>query len=359
MTMHRAPLAALLGMALSLCACVNTADSIQRPVPGDHADGGTTTPPPTNTCVSDPDRPGSVVCNWECTTQANGTLSCRKSEYDTPGGGPGVWTCTDKGEFTECTSSSPDAPSSAPGWTCQRNDQGKIVCISNSPDEPGPGDVPGGGGGGGGGAGDDRTWDCVYDDTGAVTCVSRPNLDGGTVPPGSDAGTYTPPHQDGGTVPDNHESNCADGIDNDGDGLVDCHDPDCPACPPATCPPGQECCDGIDNNGDGRIDEGDVCRDIPNGSCPPGAYQACDCYCGVHRRCQADGTWGPCKVDGDGSCAIAAVTTQSQCPWPLYCDYGQCTFGLILGQCQSHSDCPVGQICDLGQCVVDPYFPCP
>lgn len=182
------------------------------------------------------------------------------------------------------------------------------------------------------------------------------------------------------------ESNCADGVDNDSDGLVDCKDPDCPGCKEdcgdgvdndgdgmvdcqdadcasatncqQNCGPNGECCNGLDDNGDGRIDEGDVCRNVGE-PCPPGAYQSCDCYCGVHRKCKPDGTWGPCFVDGNGSCAIAAVTSQSQCGGG-YCDYGECVyFPLGSSQCVHHSDCPKPMVCDLGQCLFDPYNPCP
>ncbi|OQB11855.1 MAG: Protein metal binding site [Deltaproteobacteria bacterium ADurb.Bin207] len=174
------------------------------------------------------------------------------------------------------------------------------------------------------------------------------------------------------------ENNCADGVDNDGDGLVDCLDPDCPPCQencsdgidndgdglidsldpdcPGFCPPGEECCDGIDNNGDGRIDEGNVC-DGYGEPCPPGAYQSCDCYCGVHRKCQADGTWGPCLVDG--SCNVAQITSHSQCGANGMCDFGECAGHWYGGQCYHHSDCPAGQVCDLGYCIQDHYYPCP
>lgn len=149
-------------------------------------------------------------------------------------------------------------------------------------------------------------------------------------------------------------------MDNDGDGKVDCKDEDCPACTPGTCPPGQECCDGIDNNGDGRIDEGNVCGDWGSEPCPPGAYQACDCYCGVHRKCLPDGTWGPCKVDGNNTCAVAQITSHSQCPPFFVCDYGECVINIPLNnQCKKHSDCPQGKVCDLGKCINDIYHPCP
>ncbi len=185
-------------------------------------------------------------------------------------------------------------------------------------------------------------------------------------------------------APNCKETNCADGVDNDGDGLVDCQDPDCDSCkeecangtdddgdglidckdPDCSgtavcqqCGPNGECCNGIDDNGDGRIDEGDVCHDL-NGPCPTGAIQACDCYCGVHRKCKADHTWGPCIVDGDGSCAPAQVNSHSQCPSGV-CDYGQCVWYGDGGQCHHHSDCPMPLVCDLGECVADGYTPCP
>jgi hypothetical protein len=175
------------------------------------------------------------------------------------------------------------------------------------------------------------------------------------------------------------EDNCGDGVDNDADGAVDCSDTDC-TCTEVCgngidddrdgltdwsdsdcgCAPGAECCDGIDNDGDGGIDEGNVCEAVGE-PCPPGAFQACDCYCGVHRRCRADGTWGPCLVDS--SCSPAGVTSQDVCfAMGLYCDFGMCTGGWGLGgMCVRHTDCPGDQICDLGYCIVDPYAPwmCP
>jgi hypothetical protein len=171
------------------------------------------------------------------------------------------------------------------------------------------------------------------------------------------------------------EDNCGDGVDNDADGAVDCSDTDCTcvevcgngldddrdgavdwADSDCGCPPGTECCDGFDNDGDGGIDEGNVCEGVGE-PCPPGAYQACDCYCGVHRRCRADGTWGPCLVDS--TCTVAGVTSQAVCAaMGLYCDFGMCTGGWGLGgMCWTHTDCPDGQICDLGYCVPDPYMP--
>lgn len=174
------------------------------------------------------------------------------------------------------------------------------------------------------------------------------------------------------------EGNCADGVDGDGDGLVDCRDPECPPCVedcadgidndydnladqldpdcPSNCPVGQECCDGEDNNGDGRVDEGNVCDGVGE-PCPPGAYQSCDCYCGVHRKCGLDGTWGPCLVDH--SCQVAPITSHSQCGPNGMCDFGYCAGSYSGGQCYHHSDCPTGQVCDLGMCIQDHYYPCP
>ena len=158
------------------------------------------------------------------------------------------------------------------------------------------------------------------------------------------------------------EALCNDKVDNDCDGKVDCADPDCKQATECFCVPtfpgcGKETCDGKDNDGDGVVDDGDVCRDHP-GPCPPGAFRACDCYCGVHQKCQADGTWGPCKVDG--SCAVTTIT-QNTCGvgGGQYCDFGYCTSGNLSSQCVHHSDCPAGQVCDLGSCITDNYVPCP
>jgi hypothetical protein len=180
------------------------------------------------------------------------------------------------------------------------------------------------------------------------------------------------------------EGNCADGKDNDADGLVDCQDPDCPCkelcnngvdddqdgkidcadtdcalatnCNQNNCGANGECCNGLDDNGDGTVDEGNVCDNVGE-PCPPGAYKACDCYCGVHRKCQADGTWGPCKVDG--SCQLASITSQSQCGGG-YCDFGHCqNSSPWSNECVHHSDCPSPLICDMGMCVNDNYQPCP
>jgi hypothetical protein len=191
-------------------------------------------------------------------------------------------------------------------------------------------------------------WDCTVDNAADKTiCTAK------SAPPAPTPG--------GGA-----ESNCADGLDDDGDGKIDCKDEDCPPCatptkPPGLVGPGGEVCDGKDNNGDGRIDEGNVCAGVGE-PCPPNAYQICDCYCGVHRKCLPDGTWGPCIVVGiDGGpemCAPAPITSHSQCPWGTICDFGRCApaFG-IGGQCQAHTDCPVGQVCDMGECIADDYDP--
>jgi hypothetical protein len=158
------------------------------------------------------------------------------------------------------------------------------------------------------------------------------------------------------------EAVCNDGVDNDCDGKIDCNDPDCKQATACFCVPnfagcGPEKCDGLDNDGDGVIDDGNVCRDH-TGPCPPGAFRACDCYCGVHQKCQPDGTWGPCKVDG--SCQVTTVTNNScGVGGGSYCDFGYCTSGSLGSQCVHHNDCPPGQVCDLGSCITDNYIPCP
>ena len=169
-----------------------------------------------------------------------------------------------------------------------------------------------------------------------------------------------------------HEGNCADGIDNDSDGFADCQDPDCGPCqelchdgkdndydglvdaadPDCSCAPDGECCDGVDNDGDGWIDEGQVCRDVGE-PCPPGAYQECDCYCGVSRRCQPDGTWGPCFLDGHCS-QPAGVSSHDQCGPGYVCDTGQC-WPQQGGSCYHPGDCPLGQVCDEEVCVPDHF----
>jgi hypothetical protein len=229
--------------------------------------------------------------------------------------------------------------------------------ICTSPTVPNPSNKPEG----------TSVWKCAVDNAkNQIVCERQePKPDAGVPKPDQ---KLPPPQVDKGVTPKpdtkpppppppTKETNCTDGIDNDKDGLVDCKDPDCPACKPPP-PVNGEICDGKDNNGDGRIDEGNVCAGVGE-PCPPGAYQACDCYCGVHRRCKADGTWGPCKVDGNGTCAIAQITSQSQCGFGTYCDYGKCVFGFALGICKHHTDCPAGQVCDLGFCKKDNYFPCP
>lgn len=270
-------------------------------------------------CTGDVEK-GNSVCKcanlWDCSENPK---KCEQPVSVPPGGGD--WVCT----WTEMVYTCEGKPPQTPGggaWVCQYDVAGgKWICTTKPPN---PTNVPEGAG----------IWQCTVDkETQKIVCERdkpKPKT----------------------------ETNCADGIDNDGDGLVDCIDPDCPPCKPV-CPPGKECCDGIDNNGDGKIDEGNVCGTVGTGPCPPGAYQSCDCYCGVHRRCQTDGTWGPCKVDG--SCKLATITSHSQCTSSQYCDYGQCvsSYGSSGGQCKHHNDCPVGLVCDLGQCITDSYTPCP
>jgi len=302
-------------------------------------------------CTGDPDNNPTCKCMtlWDCTKDE------QKCQQDTPvPDGGGSWTCVWTEQTYACKGTTADgSPPGGSGWTC--NKQGSSwVCTKAAP--PNPSNKPGG----------TSVWTCNVDDAaGKIVCERKgapptPTADAG-VPPTPDTGVPTPDSMAPDTTPPlpKTELNCADGIDNDGDGKVDCKDEDCPACPPPPCPPGTECCDGKDNDGDGRIDEGNVCAGVGE-PCPPGAFQSCDCYCGVHRKCLPDGTWGPCKVDGNNTCAVAQVNKQSQCPWGSYCDYGKCVPGFILfGQCKSHNDCPTGKVCDLGKCINDIYFPCP
>jgi hypothetical protein len=190
----------------------------------------------------------------------------------------------------------------------------------------------------------------------------------------------------------------------DATGNVDCNQPLCKSNP--SCPGSEICNDGIDNNGNGLVDCADtgcastdgcgsgteICTDTTNKDyeckageagepCPPGAIQSCDCYCGVHRKCQANGTWGPCTVDdfpvngGHQMCVPAQITSQSQCAAPKICDFGKCLdpnkdyidpktgqpLPVTIGtECVHHADCPRPLICDLGYCKPDNYHPnCP
>jgi hypothetical protein len=283
-------------------------------------------------CVGDPDNNPTCKCStlWECPNPKK----CFQDKPVPPGGG--TWSCSWSESGYTCEGNPPKAPAGGAGWSCSFNGaKNAWVCTKST--TPNPTNKPGG----------TAYWKCKVE--GAKLTCERPDTPNPTPPP-------PPP------PPGKKENNCGDGIDNDGDGKVDCKDEDCPNCkptPPPSCPPGVECCDGKDNDGDGKIDEGNVCDGVAE-PCPPGAYQSCDCYCGVHRKCQTNGTWGPCKVDGNGSCAVAKVTSQSQCPQGSYCDYGKCVFGWMIGsQCKKHSDCPTGKVCDLGDCIKDPYKPCP
>jgi hypothetical protein len=298
-------------------------------------------------CVADPDK-GDQTCTcgglWDCSQNPK---KCEQSNQVPPGGG--TWTCVWTAQAYTCTGNPSSPPPGGNGWSCKLAG-GQWVCTKSPPN---PSNKPEG----------TSVWKCtVNNELGKTQCerITPPDA-APPPPPKADAGVPKPdvalPKPDTKPPPPKTETNCADGIDNDGDGLVDCKDSDCPACTPTPCPAGKECCDGIDNDGDGQIDEGNVCAPIGNGPCPPGAYQACDCYCGVHRRCKADGTWGPCKVDG--SCQLAKITSQSQCGFAQYCDFGNCVFGFVAGQCKHHTDCPSPLICDLGECVPDNYFPCP
>src|SRR4030095_250579 len=78
-----------------------------------------------------------------------------------------------------------------------------------------------------------------------------------------------------------------------------------------------ERCNGVDDDGDGRDDEGRVCGQADDGDgsgeCVPGALRICDAYCGVHQRCDADGSWGACLVDA--LCAgVVACNEHADCP---------------------------------------------
>jgi hypothetical protein len=297
-------------------------------------------------CKGDPDNNPICTCSslWDCPNPKK----CSQNKQVPPGGG-GTWDCSWSENEYVCEGNPSKPPTGGSGWTCNYdNAKAKWVCKKST--TPNPSNKPGG----------TTYWKCKVDNQANKLICERQD----TPPP-------PPPAKDAGVKPDTTppppppvktEKNCADGIDNDGDGKVDCKDEDCPKCPPPpppTCAPGKECCDGKDNDGDGKIDEGNVCANVQE-PCPPGAFQACDCYCGVHRKCAPNGTWGPCKVDGNGTCALAKVISQSQCPWGTYCDYGKCVFGfLISSQCKKHTDCPTGKVCDLGKCITDPYKPCP
>jgi hypothetical protein len=268
--------------------------------------------------------PGCAGCPglWDCSLNPK---KCKKGKDVPPGGG--TWTCTWTEQIYTCSGQSSTNPNGKSGWTCSQQN-GQYTCTKTPPN---PTNKPSG----------TTVWKCYLDGE-FIVC---------------ERGTTTKTDA-GGTPPGKKEDNCADGIDNDGDKLIDCKDPDC-NCTKPPCPAGQECCDGIDNDGDGKIDEGNVCGNLPpTEPCPPGAIQSCDCYCGVHRKCKTDGTWGPCLVDG--SCVPASITSQSQCGQGQYCDFGECVnggFGLG-GECVHHNDCPTGEVCDLGQCIKDHYFPC-
>jgi hypothetical protein len=302
-------------------------------------------------CSGDPDN--NPVCKcwklWDCSENP------KKCEQDTivpPGGGS--WECTWTSTSYICKGGNGQnlpPPSGGGNWSCSWSEgQGVWVCNRTTP--PNPSNTPAG----------NAVWKCTVAG-GKIVCErAEPKPDAGAPKPD----LLVPPKQLDSGIPQpdkplppatpKTESNCSDGIDNDQDGKTDCKDSDCPACPPPSV--NGEICDGKDNNGDGKIDEGNVCQGVGE-PCPPGAYQSCDCYCGVHRKCKADGTWGPCKVDGNKTCAIAQITSQSQCGFGTFCDYGKCVVGFALGNCKHHSDCKNGQVCDLGWCVKDNYFPCP
>jgi len=179
---------------------------------------------------------------------------------------------------------------------------------------------------------------------------------------------------------------CGNLVDDDCNGLVDegcsaelCWDPEFAEVP--NC--GEEC-NGEDDNGDGRPDEGRVCGSSSDeggdgGPCPAGAYRICDAYCGVHQRCEADGTWGPCRVDS-WCLEVAECDQHEDCPRGRWCDFGFCAPGTFTGEpcvsdveclgytcltdqgvcsfgCFHHEDCGPGLVCDLGTCYLDPYSP--
>ncbi len=169
---------------------------------------------------------------------------------------------------------------------------------------------------------------------------------------------------------------CDNGVDDDCDGAADCRD--------AECRRGEHCeasfvrteiCDGLDNDGDGRADEGQACPQ-GDGPCPvAGAIRICDSYCGVHQRCRADGTWGPCIIDGSGPATVCSV--HADCERGEWCDVGNCISarpcfadgdcggsgwcaaeqGTCVDECFHHDDCDPPTVCDLGRCVDDPYYP--
>jgi hypothetical protein len=271
-------------------------------------------------CTGDPDNNPTCTCTtlWDCSQDPS---KCEQDKQVPTGGG--TWTCEWTEQAYTCKGGDPSSPPGGSGWNCENDaETGQWICTKQPPN---PANTPGG----------TSVWKCKVEN-GKIVCV-----------------------REGGPPPAKHEGNCADGIDNDGDGKIDCQDADCPPCKQPPAQSGKEICDGKDNNGDGRIDEGNVCANVGE-PCPPGAYQACDCYCGVHRKCKPDGTWGPCKVDGNSSCQIAQVISHSQCPYGMVCDYGECIPESPFGwQCKKHTDCPQGQVCDLGECIKDMYYPCP
>jgi hypothetical protein len=247
-----------------------------------------------------------------------------------------LWDCAANPK--KCSQEAP-TPQGGSNWKCTWTST-SYVCTGTSST------LPGGGG----------QWRCTKTGTDQWTC-ERP------VPTPGGGGTWTCSIDEFGKL------NCTQGT-------VKTPDLGTPLKPDVTQPPNTfDCYKG--NNG------ALICNKISTTEpCPPGAYQNCDCYCGVHRKCKPDGTWGPCTVDGIANypmwgmalninvCEVAQVTTQSQCSPGTVCDFGRCIpiactnpntpcEGQIKTQCVHMSDCPLGQICDLGECRKDPYTPCP
>jgi hypothetical protein len=329
--MNRLSLVVVL-LSIALAGC--TGDAGVDPGPGTGTGTGTGTSPCTDAtkcctttdmeCLVDPDSKPICKCYklWNCDANPK---KCSQ-DMPTPQGGSN-WKCTWTSTTYSCSGTSTSTPGGGGQWRCTKTGTDQWTCDRPSPN---PTNTPEGGSG----------WTCSIDEFSKLNCTKN-----------------APPAADAGVAPK-------------ADRLV--------LKPDTTTPPNTfDCYKG--NNG------ALICNKISvTEPCPPGAYQNCDCYCGVHRKCKADGTWGPCVVDGIVNyptwgqalgiqvCEVAKVTTQAQCGSGTVCDFGRCIpinctnpfspcEGQISNQCVHMSDCPLGQICDLGECRKDPYNPlmCP